>query len=109
MKQLTLISFFGCFFLFAHSQWRGEILDSRSTEALTGASITLYSGGTISGLVANKEGKFTYCAGSYDSVKSHDRLSFKNNFPLPISGWGSKIQLELALQLGEVVVKNLPH
>ena len=95
-------------FLFAHSQWNGKILDSRSGEALTGASITLYSGGNISGLVANKEGKFTITAGTYDSVKaSMIGYHSKTIFPYQYPGGDLKIQLELApAELGEVVVKK---
>jgi hypothetical protein len=94
-------------FLFARSQWRGEIVDSRSGEALNGASITLYSNGNISGLVANKEGKFTIVAGAYDSVKvSMIGYHSKTIFPYNI-GWDLKIRLELApAELGEVVVKK---
>ncbi len=108
MKRLVSITFFSFFFLFAHSQWRGEILDSRSGEALTGASITLYSGGNISGLVANKEGRFTIIAGAYDSVKvSMIGYHSKTIFPYQYRDGDLKIQLELApAELGEVVVKK---
>jgi len=108
MKRLTLIGFLGCFSLFAHSQWRGEIIDSRSGEALNGASITLYSSGNISGLVANKEGKFTIVAGPYDSIRVsmigyHSKTIFTYQYP----DGNLKIQLELApAELAEVVVKK---
>ena len=108
MKRLVSITFFSFLFLFARSQWRGEIVDSRSGEALNGASITLYSNGNISGLVANKEGKFTIVAGAYDSVKvSMIGYHSKTIFPYQYPDGDLKIRLELApAELGEVVVKK---
>jgi len=108
MKRLVSITFFTFLFLFGRSQWRGEIVDSRSGEALSGASITLYSGGNISGLVANKEGKFIIVAGAYDSVKvSMIGYHSKTIFPYQYRDGDLKIQLELApAELGEVVVKK---
>lgn len=108
MKRLFSITFFSFLFLFGRSQWQGEIVDSRSGEALNGASITLYSIGNISGLVANKEGKFTIAAGAYDSIKIsmvgyHSKTIFLHHDP----DGDLKIQLELAPgQLEEVVVKR---
>jgi hypothetical protein len=109
MKRLILSIFFSHLFLFAHSQWRGEVSDSGSGEPLTGASITLYSGGKISVLVANKEGKFFITGGSHDSIRiSMIGYHSKTIFPVDHAGSGYlKILLEPApAELGEVVVKK---
>jgi hypothetical protein len=108
MRRLFSITFFSFLFLFARSQWRGEIVDSRSGEALNGASITLYSISNMSGLVANKEGKFIIAAGAYDSIKiSMVGYHSKTIFPHHDPDGDLKIKLELAPgQLEEVVVKR---
>jgi len=108
MKRPILISFFWFSILFAHSQWRGEISDSGSGEALAGASVAVYSNGKISGLVANKEGKFVIAAGAYDSIKvSMIGYHSKTIFLRQQSEGDLKIQLELAPgELNEVVIKR---
>jgi len=109
MKRLILFGFFGYFFLIAHSQWRGEVVDSGSGEALGGASITLYSGRNVSGLVANKEGNFFIATSSYDSIRIsmvgyHSKTIFRIQHP---ESAFLKIQLERApAGLAEVVVKR---
>ena len=63
---------FTCCSVFAQSskELQGIVLGSHSQEILQGASITIYYQGKVSGLVANKEGKFSIAAGTfYDSVK----------------------------------------
>jgi len=108
MKRLILFAFLNSLFLFVQSQWRGEVIDSASGEPLRGASITLHSMGNVSGLVANKEGKFSIATTSYDSIRvSMIGYHSKTIFPgQPKSGY-LKIQLELApAELGEVVVKR---
>ena len=108
MKRLILVNFFGSFFLPGLSQWQGEILDSRSGETLGGATITLYVHGNISGLVANKEGKFSIATRSYDSLRIsmvgyHSKTISRGQYPDPYM----KIQLELApAELEEVIVKR---
>ena len=108
MKRLVSITFFSCLFLFARSQWSAQILDSRSAEPLAGASITVYLKGNISGLVANKEGRFSIASGPFDSIKVsmigyHSKTIFQGQFP----GADLTIQLEVApAELGEVVVKT---
>jgi len=108
MKRLILVSLFGSFFLPGLSQWQGEILDSGSGEALGGATITLYAGGNISGLVANKEGKFFIATRSYDSIRVsmvgyHSKTISPGQYP---DGY-LKIQLALApAELEEVIVKR---
>src|SRR5205809_864275 len=97
MKRLTSITFFSCLFLFACSQWSGQIVDLKSAEPLAGASITLYSSGNISGLVANKEGKFTIATGAYDSIKvSMIGYHSKTIFTRLLPDGDIKIQLDLA-------------
>ena len=108
MKRLVSISFFSCLFLSVHAQWSAQVVDSKSAEPLAGASIILYSNGHISGLVANKEGKFSIVTRSYDSIRIsmigyHSKIIFPSQYP----DGHIKIQLELApAELGEVVVKR---
>src|SRR6476659_3126123 len=108
MKRLILVGLFGCFFLPGLSQWQGEILASGSGEALGGATITLYVDGNISGLIANKEGKFSIAIRSYDSIRVsmvgyHSKTISPGQYP---DGY-IKIQLELApAELEEVIVKK---
>ena len=46
------------------------ITDSRTGEALQGASISLYKSGQVEGIISNKEGKFIIAANKeYDSIK----------------------------------------
>src|SRR6185436_6741616 len=97
MKRLILVSFFGNFFLPGLSQWQGEILGSGSGEPLGGATITLYAGGNISGLVANKEGKFFIATRSYDSIRvSMVGYHSKTISPAQYPDGYLKIQLALA-------------
>ena len=79
-----------------------------SGEPLTGASLTLYSGGNISGLVANKEGKFVITGRSYDSIRvSMIGYHSKTIFPGHAGSRYLKIQLQPApAELEEVVVKK---
>jgi len=106
MKRLISISIFSCFFLFAKSQWTGEVKDSRSGEVLPGASITTYSKGKVSGLIANKEGKFVIPAESFDSVKV-SMIGYHSKIILATLERDLKIQLELSpAELGEVVIKK---
>jgi carboxypeptidase-like protein len=108
MKRLILFIFFGYQFLFTHGQWQGEVSDLGSGEPLTGASLTLYSGGNISGLVANKEGKFVMTGRSYDSIRvSMIGYHSKTIFPGQAGRGYLKIQLQPApAELEEVVVKK---
>ena len=108
MKRLILFAFLNSPFLFVQSQWRGEVLDSASGEPLRNASITLYSTGNISGLVANKEGKFFIATTSYDSIRvSMIGYHSKTIFPGQLQTADVKIQLGLApADLREVVVKK---
>src|SRR5678809_1779327 len=108
MKRLILFAFLNSPFLFVQSQWRGQVLDSASGEPLRNASITLYSIGNISGLVANKEGKFVIATTSYDSIRvSMIGYHSKTIFPGQLQTGDVKIQLGPApAELGEVVVKK---
>src|SRR6476659_4509887 len=108
MKRLILFLFLSYFFLLARSQCSGQILYSKSVEPLAGATITLYSNGNISGLVANKEGKFSIATRSYDSIRVsmvgyHSKTISPGQYP---DGY-IKMQLELApAELEEVIVKK---
>ena len=109
MKRLKLLVSFACFSLLANAQRNGEVSDLGSGEALAGASITIYSNGNISGLVANKEGKFFVSRKSFDSIRIsmigyHSKTIFSTSQP---GNEYLKIQLEPApAELGEVVVKR---
>src|SRR6185369_10996942 len=109
MKRLKLLVSFACFSLLANAQRNGEVSDLKSGEALAGASITIYSNGNISGLVANKEGKFFVSRKSFDSIRIsmigyHSKTIFSTSQP---GNEYLKIQLEPApADLGEVVVKR---
>lgn len=87
----------------------GIVLSRQSNEMLPGASITLYQGDKVSGLVANKEGRFVIAAGAgIDSLKvsmisyySKTVLARQLNEPL------LEIKLDVAAsELQEVVVKS---
>jgi len=65
MKRLSAIILFSCLALSAISQ--GKVLDATG-EPLSSASIILFSSGKRTGLVANKEGVFSFTA-SYDSIR----------------------------------------
>ena len=109
MKRLILIVFFSYPFLLAHPQWRGEVVDAGSGEALSGASITLYVPGSVSGLVANKEGKFFLAATSFDSIRI-SMIGYHSKTIVPADRAGSgylRMQLDPApAELAEVVVKK---
>jgi len=109
MRRLCSIALFSCLALFARSQWSGQIVDSASAEPLAGASIILYSGGNFSGLVANKEGKFSIATASYDSIRV-TMIGYHSKIIFPIRDAVReyhKIQLKPApAELSEVVVKK---
>ena len=111
MKHFISGILFSSLFLFVQCQWSGQISDSQSNELLAGASITLYSNGKISGLVANKEGMFSIAKEKlYDSIRIsmigyHSKIIYSKHFSLNDQ---LKIKLELApAELGEVIVKRV--
>jgi hypothetical protein len=109
MKYFFLSIFLNGLTLFALSQRSGQVVDIRSNEPLMNASITLYSNGRISGVVANTEGKFSFAEASYDSLKVsmigyHSKTIYPNQF---LTKEHIEIQLEPApAELGEVIVKR---
>ena len=66
MKRLLVFTFLICLFLSAFSQ--GKVLDAATGEPLSSASIILFSSGKKTGLVANKEGVFSFTS-SVDSIR----------------------------------------
>jgi hypothetical protein len=60
MKRLLAIISLCSLFLPAFSQ--GKVLDAASGEPLSSASVILFSSGKRTGLVANKEGVFSFTA-----------------------------------------------
>src|SRR6186713_2318339 len=106
MKRVLAFIFLNGLFLPAFSQ--GKALDAGSGEPLSSASIILFSSGKKTGLVANKEGVFSFTA-SYDSIRVSmvgyrsktifaKEFSNKNYFVIKLEA--------LAAELGEVIVKK---
>src|SRR6188768_4285007 len=68
MKRLFLFIYLSCSFFSAFSQVQGKVMDAATGEPLSSASIILFSSGKKTGLVANKEGIFSFTA-SVDSIR----------------------------------------
>jgi CarboxypepD_reg-like domain len=106
MKRLSAIILFSCFALFGFSQ--GKVLDATTGEPLPAASVLLFSSGKKTGLVANKEGIFSFTA-SYDSIRVsmvgyRSKTIFFKEF---IDKNYFEIRLEaVAAELSEVIVKK---
>ena len=68
MKRYLVVIFFHFFTAIVLGQTgqglQGVVMSGNSKEPLPGASITRYYQGRVSGLIANKEGKFIIPAGS---------------------------------------------
>src|SRR6185503_793876 len=108
MKRILAFTFFVCLFFSAFSQMQGKALDAVSGEPLSSASIILFSSGKRTGLVANKEGVFSFTA-LCDSIRVSmvgyrsktifsKELINKNYF---------EVRLEaVAAELSEVIVKK---
>ena len=106
MNRLSEIILFSCIGLPAISQ--GKIVDAATGEPLPAATIILFSSGKKTGLVANKEGVFSFTA-SYDSIRvSMVGYRSKTIFSTEFSNKNHfEIKLEaLAAELSEVVVKK---
>jgi hypothetical protein len=108
MKQILAFIFLSNLFLSAFSQ--GKVIDAVSGEPLSSASIILFSSGKKTGLVANKEGVFSFTA-SYDSIRVsmvgyRSKTIFAKEF---INKNYFEVKLEaLAAELGEVIVRKQP-
>ncbi|HMK16690.1 MAG TPA: carboxypeptidase-like regulatory domain-containing protein [Chitinophagaceae bacterium] len=106
MKRFFVIILFSCFVLAAYSQ--GKVLDAASGEPLSSASIILFSSGKKTGLVANKEGVFSFTT-SVDSIRVsmvgyRSKTVFAKEF---IDKNYFEVKLELvAAELSEVIVKK---
>ena len=106
MKRFLIIALFSCLVLSASSQ--GRVIDAASGEPLSSASVILFSSGKKTGLVANKEGVFSFTA-SYDSIRVsmvgyRSKVVFAKEF---INKNYFEIRLEaVAAELSEVVVKK---
>src|SRR6187551_3267780 len=68
MKRLFLFIYLSCSFFSAFSQVQGKVMDVATGEPLSSASIILFSAGKKAGLVANKEGVFSFVS-AYDSIR----------------------------------------
>jgi len=106
MKRFLAFIFLISLFLPAFSQ--GKVLDASSGEPLPAASIILFSSGKKTGLVANKEGVFSFTS-SVDSIRVSmvgyrsktvfaKKFSNKNYFEVKLDA--------VAAELGEVIVKK---
>ena len=106
MKRVLAFIFLNGLFLPAFSQ--GKVLDAGSGEPLSSASIILFSSGKKTGLVANKEGVFSFTT-SYDSIRvSMVGYRSKTIFAKEFSNKNYfEVRLEaVAAELGEVIVKK---
>ena len=88
----------------------GIVLSGNSKEVLPGASLTLYYGGAVSGLVANKEGNFSIATGVfYDSLRVsmvgyHSKIYYSNAIDIANN---LEVRLDIApAALQEVVVRS---
>src|SRR6185503_12083805 len=108
MKRILAFTFFVCLFFSAFSQMQGKALDAVSGEPLSSASITLFSSGKKTGLVANKEGVFSFTA-LYDSIRVsmvgyRSKTVFAKDF---LNKDHFEIKLEtVPAELSEVIVKK---
>jgi len=89
---------------------RGVVLSSRSKEVLSGASLTIYQGQKISGLVANKEGRFVIAtATNIDSLKVSMVGYYSKTFSNQQLNNSSLLEIHLDVatsELPEVIVKS---
>src|SRR6185295_8611438 len=106
MKRVLAFIFLIVLFLPAFSQ--GKVLDAATGEPLSSASVILFYSGKRTGLVADKEGVFSFTA-SYDSIRVSmvgyrsrtvfaKEFSNKNYFEIKLEA--------VAADLGEVIVKK---
>src|SRR5687767_2214831 len=106
MKLLSLMILSSCVALSSMSQ--GKVLDALTSEPLPAASIILFSSGRKTGLVANKEGSFSFIASS-DSIRVsmvgyRSKTVFVKEF---IDKSYFEVKLEpVAAELSEVIVKK---
>ncbi|HKC36694.1 MAG TPA: carboxypeptidase-like regulatory domain-containing protein [Chitinophagaceae bacterium] len=106
MKRLSAFIFLSSLFLSAFSQ--GKVLDAASGEPLSSASIILFSSGKKTGLVANKEGIFSFTS-SVDSIRAsmvgyRSKTVFAKEF---INKNYFEVKLEtVPAELSEVIVKK---
>jgi hypothetical protein len=106
MKRVLAFIFLSSLSLPAFSQ--GKVLDAASGEPLSSASIILFSAGKKTGLVANKEGVFSFTA-LCDSIRvSMVGYRSKTIFPQEfINKNYFEVKLEaVAAELGEVIIKK---
>jgi hypothetical protein len=106
MKRLLVFTFLICLFLSAFSQ--GKVLDAATGEPLSSASIILFSSGKKTGLVANKEGVFSFTA-TYDSIRV-SMVGYRSKTVIAkefINKNYFEVRLEsVAAELSEVIVKK---
>src|SRR5580765_1912448 len=113
MLRFRLLLFFS-FFLGSVSgqttkELTGIVWSGNSKEALPGASITIYHGATISGLIANKEGRFVIATGTMiDSLRVSMVGYYTKTFFADKLNGATVLEARLdiaAAELQEVVVK----
>ena len=106
MKRLSAIILFSCIVLSAISQ--GKVVDAATGEPLPAASVILFSSRKTTGLVANKQGVFSFI-GSVDSIRVsmvgyRSKTIFSKEF---INKNYFEVGLEaVAAELSEVIVKK---
>ena len=93
------------------AELHGIVLSAHSQEVLAGASITIYNKNNISGVIANKEGRFLIAPGTdFDSVKV-SMVGYRSK-TFAANGFDTTLHLEVRLDIApaalqEVVVKPL--
>jgi len=106
MKRLLAFIFLISLFLSAFSQ--GKVLDAATGDPLSSASIILFSSGKKTGLVANKEGVFSFTA-TYDSIRV-SMVGYRSKTVIAkefINKNYFEVRLEsVAAELSEVIVKK---
>ena len=108
MKRFVVFVFLASLLSPVLAQWQGTIRDAITAEALSSASVILYSHGKRSGLVANKEGIFSFtilCDSIHISmVGYHSKTVTQKEF---LNAHSFEIKLEqVPADLGEVVIKT---
>lgn len=105
----TILSLFFCFCAQGQQPVTGIITDIKTREPLTGASISLFKSGRVSGMVSNKEGRFSISVTEgFDSLKFSMVGYRSKTFYGPASMNSNYLEIALVLapsELQEVVVR----
>ena len=109
MKRFLLFILLHCLFISAFSQIQGKVVNVATGEPLSSASVILFSSAKKTGLVANKEGVFSFVP-VFDSIRIsmvgyRSKTIFSKEF---LNKDRIEIMLEpVAAELSEVIVKKI--